>query len=66
MNLNDKFSENLKSLRKDKGFSRQYVAEKLGVALSTYANWEQGRREPSISDIYKILEVFEIDANELF
>jgi transcriptional regulator with XRE-family HTH domain len=38
----------------------------LGVAVSTYANWEQGRREPNIYDIYNIIFVLEIQPNELF
>ncbi len=60
------FSENLKQLRIEKGLSQKQLAEKLGVAVSTYANWEQGRREPSIYDIFNILSVLEIEANELF
>ena len=62
----DIFSEHLKELRQDKKLSQKAVADKLGCAVSTYANWEQGRTEPSIYDIYNLLWVFEIEANELF
>ena len=61
-----KFCENLKKLRTVNKLSQKQIAEKLGIPVSTYANWEQGRRMPSISEIYKLLSVFEIDANELF
>lgn len=60
------FCKNLKALRREKNYLQRDVAGKIGVPLSTYANWEQGRTEPGIEDIYKLLEVFEIDANELF
>lgn len=60
------FSERLKEIRTEANLSRAEVADKLGIALSTYGNWEQGRRAPSIGEIYKLLDVFEIDANELF
>ena len=60
------FAARLKEIRLQANLSRTEVAEKLGVALSTYGNWEQGRRSPDICEIYKLLEVFEIDANELF
>ena len=60
------FKEKLKELRKEKGLSQKEFAEKLGIAVSTYANWEQGRTEPSICDIYNLLSVLEIEANELF
>lgn len=62
----DIFSQRLKELREEKGLSQNAVANKLGCAVSTYANWEQGRREPSIYDIFNLLWVFEIEANELF
>ncbi|MDE6471700.1 MAG: helix-turn-helix domain-containing protein [Clostridia bacterium] len=61
-----KFSTRLKDLRKEKFLSQSEVAQKLGIPPSTYANWEQGRREPSIADIYNIIEHMNIDANDLF
>ena len=60
------FSERLKDLRNEKELSQKAVAKKLGVAVSTYANWEQGRTEPSIYDIFNLLWVFGVEANELF
>ena len=60
------FSQKLKELRQEREYSQKQVADKLGIAVSTYANWEQGRREPKICDIYNLLTVFEIEANELF
>lgn len=60
------FKENLKTLREDRKLSQKQVAEKLNIPVSTYANWEQGRTQPSIEDIYRILNLFEIEANELF
>lgn len=62
----DIFSERLKDLRQEKQLSQKSLADKLGVPVSTYANWEQGRREPSIYDIYNLLWVFDIEANDLF
>lgn len=61
-----RFSNNLKEIREERKLSQKEVAEKMGVPVSTYANWEQGRREPSIGDIFSLLKVLEIDANDLF
>ena len=61
-----KFGNRLKTLRFEKSYKQEEVAKKLGIPPSTYANWEQGRTEPSIEDIYKLSEVFNVDANELF
>lgn len=60
------FCERLKELRIFKQLTQAEVANKLSCSVSTYANWEQGRTEPSIYDIYKLLLCFEIEANELF
>lgn len=60
------FCKHLKEIREERGMSQSKIAKKLGCAVSTYANWEQGRREPSIYDLYKLIWVFDIDANELF
>ena len=59
------FCENLKSIRKEKGLSQKQVALKLGVVESCYANWEQGRTEPSISMLRKICEIFIVNIDEL-
>lgn len=64
--LKNIFKTRLKEIREEQDLSQKTVAEKLGVAVSTYANWEQGRTEPSIFDIYNLLWVYEIEANELF
>ena len=60
------FSTQLKTIREERGLSQTAVAAQIGCAVSTYANWEQGRREPSIVDIYNLICIFKIDANELF
>ena len=64
--LNEYFGEHLKHLRQEKELSQKEVAKIIGVAVSTYANWEQGRTEPCINDIFKILQALEIEPNELF
>lgn len=62
----DIFSARLKEIRNERLLSQKAVAQKLGCAVSTYANWEQGRTEPSVYDIFNLLWVYEIEANELF
>lgn len=62
----DIFSARLKELREERQLSQNQIANKLGCAVSTYANWEQGRWEPSIYDIFNLLWVYEIEAIELF
>ena len=37
----------------------------LGVVESCYANWEQGRTEPNIDMLRKLLTIFHVTADEL-
>ncbi|MDE6474375.1 MAG: helix-turn-helix domain-containing protein [Clostridia bacterium] len=61
-----KFSNRLRELRKEASLSQSELAKNLNIPTSTYANWELGRTEPSIKDIYNLIKFFEIDANDLF
>lgn len=36
------FNENLKSLRKDRGFSQEQMAVRLNVVRQTISKWEKG------------------------
>ena len=60
------FRNILKKLRKEASLSQSELAKKLKIPTSTYANWEQGRTEPSIKDIFNLIRLFEIEANDLF
>ena len=61
-----KFNEKLKEIRIEKKLSQKQIAEKLEIAISTYADWEQGRRQPKPEDIKKIIKILKISADELF
>lgn len=40
------FSENLKTLRKEKGFSQEQLATRLNIVRQTVSKWEKGISEP--------------------
>ncbi len=50
----------LKSLRVKKGFSSEFVAEKLGVSLVTYRRMERNESVPDINLIEKIAKTYQI------
>ncbi len=55
----------LKILRNEKGVTQSEVALAIGVERYTYAKWEQGRAEPCISDIIKLLNYFDCNFEDL-
>lgn len=59
------FCENLKYVRKDMGLTQKQVAKKLGVVESCYANWEQGRTEPSISMLRNLSIILNVNIDDL-
>lgn len=62
----EKFGKHLCELRTERGFTQKQMAKKLQVSDSTYANWEQGRREPPLYHIILISKILDVDMNTLF
>ena len=56
----NEFRKNLKEARLKLNLTQIEVAEKLGVAKSTYSMYESGTREPNINTMKKIADVFNI------
>lgn len=55
----------LKTLRERHDYNQDYVAEKVNVKRSTYANYERESREPSIDMLIKLADLYEISVDYL-
>lgn len=55
----------IKELRVEKNISQQKLAESIKTKRYTIANWEQKRAEPSINDLIKIADYFEVSTDYL-
>ncbi|MBC6974895.1 helix-turn-helix transcriptional regulator [Bacillus sp. Xin] len=51
--------ERLSELRKNQKWSLQDTADRLGIAKSTYAGYENGYRLPSLQSLSKIADLFD-------
>lgn len=60
------FSDRLKEARLAKGYTQEQIAEKIGVAKSTYTGYEKGNREPNVNTIGKLMSELHVDANFLW
>lgn len=58
-------AQKLKALRKAKGITQSELADILGVARTTYANYEQGTREPDNKTLNKLADYFEVSTDYL-
>ena len=63
--MDEKFCNNLKAARKECGYTQKEVAVRLGVVESCYANWEQGRTEPSIESLRNLGDILKVDLETL-
>ncbi len=52
---------NIRKLREKKGFSQEYIAEKLGINQSTYGKLERNISNITLDRLYKIANVLEED-----
>ncbi len=58
-------SENLKALRKQKGFSQEELAARLHVARQTISKWEKNLSVPDAVTLIRLAEILEVSVSEL-
>lgn len=59
------FHENLKELRKAKGFTQETLAIKLNVVRQTVSKWEKGLSVPDADLLQRLAEVLEVSVSQL-
>ena len=59
------FSENLKTLRKEKGFSQEQLSVRLNVVRQTISKWEKGLSVPDAEMLVKVAEVLNVSVSDL-
>lgn len=61
----EKLAEKLKELRIEKGLSQREVSSALGMTRNAFTNYENGYREPSLDNLKKISQFFDVSADYL-
>lgn len=59
------FSENLKTLRKGKGFSQEQLATRLNVVRQTISKWENGISVPDAELLIQLAEALDVTVSDL-
>ena len=60
------FGKNLRLARLAKGFTQEQLANELGVEISQISRIERGVINTSITTLYSISKVLNVDVSELF
>lgn len=58
-------NENIKTLRKTKGFTQDELAIRLNVVRQTISKWEKGLSVPDAEMLKKMAEIFEVSISQL-
>lgn len=56
---------NLKLFRKQKGFTQEQIAERLGVSRQAVAKWERGETLPDIDNIIALADMYDVTIDSL-
>ena len=59
------FCQQLNSIRKNRGFTAQYMADQLQIALRSYRMYESGDRSPSLEMLVKIADILDVSIDYL-
>lgn len=57
--------KNIYNLRKARGFSQEYIAEKINVSRQTISNWELGETSPNPEQLLLLSKIFETSTDYL-
>lgn len=57
--------ENIQRLRKEKGLSQEYVAQKIGISRQSISLWEKNKTAPSIENLVVLSEILGVTVDEL-
>lgn len=60
-----RFSESLKLARQKSGITQKKLAQLIGVSVNSCIGYENGRREPSLSIIRRMMNVLKVSADKL-
>ena len=60
-----KVADNLKALRNAKEIAQKELAEEMNVSLKTISHWETGYSEPSISQLIRLADYFDVTIDEI-
>ena len=58
-------SHQIKLCRENKGYSQEYLAEKLYVSRQTISNWENERSYPDVHNLIMMCELFNVSLDDL-
>ena len=63
--MKSNFPETLKDLRAEQGIGQEKLADDIGVGHGTISLWENGLREPKMSNLILLAQYFDVTIDYL-
>ncbi len=63
--MSEAFSDKIKYLRKQKGYTQEKLAEKTGLSKMSIRRYETGERQPKVDQLFKIAHALEVPIIDL-
>ena len=63
--MHTKFGDRLKELRTERGIGQVELAARIGVSKGIISLWENGLREPTMSNLIALAQYFGVSADYL-
>ena len=60
-----KLAERLRELRKERNLRQEHTAVALGISMSSYCLYEQGKREPTASVLCRMADYYGVTTDYL-
>ncbi|MGC6768304.1 helix-turn-helix domain-containing protein [Enterococcus sp. LJL51] len=60
-----KFNELIYTLRKERGFTQEEIAQEINVTRQTISNWETGSAQPTIDKAIDLANLYDVSMDEL-
>lgn len=65
-NINEILAKNISTLRKEKGFTQESLAERLGISYQAVSKWETAKSAPDITLLTELADTFDCSIDYLF
>lgn len=59
------FSQRMRKLREERGWTQREVAERLGIPTNSYSGYERGAREPDFAMVVRIARLYQVSVDYL-
>lgn len=63
--MNIKLADRLVALRKEKGFSQEELADRLGISRQAVSKWEQALSSPDLDNLVSLAQLYGLTLDEL-